>query len=109
MNYAVTCTTKHSTYERITHLGCVTDTGISKRFTEDEAINAIRKGDEFHVTRGGHTAKVVIAEHEGRAYLKTERDGFKPDNLLSLPHCKAVTLPSTPPVRTVPVGSHQVS
>ena len=39
------------------------------------------------MTRDGHTAKVIIAEHEGREYLKTERDGTRADNLLSLPHC----------------------
>ena len=108
MKYGVTCTTKHSTYERITHLGCVTDTGLYQRFTEDEAINRIRSGDEFHVTRDGRTVKVIIAEHEGRSYLRTERDGFKPDNLLSLEHCKEVPKPVTPPIRTTPVGSHPV-
>jgi Protein of unknown function (DUF3892) len=108
MTYRVSCITKHSTYERITHLECVTDTGLKQRFTEDEAIKRIRSGDEFHVTQGGRTAKVVIAEHEGRPYLKTERDGFKPDNLLSLPHCSNVPKPVTPPVRTTPTGSHSV-
>jgi hypothetical protein len=108
MKYAVNCTMKHSTYERITHLGCVNDTGSYQRFTEDEAINLIRKGDEFHVTREGHTAKVLIAEHEGRPYLKTERDGFRPDNLLALKHCDEVPKPVTPPMRTIPVRSHSV-
>jgi hypothetical protein len=109
MKYGVTCTTKHSTFERITHIGCVTDTGLYQRFTEDEAINRIKNGDEFHVTKDGHTVKVVIAEHEGRPYLKTERDNFKPDNLLSLKHCEEVRKPVAPPVRTVPAGSHSVS
>jgi hypothetical protein len=108
MHYKVTCTTKHSSYERITAIGCVTDTGLYQRFTEDEAINRIKTGDTFHVTEDGRTAKVIIAEHEGREYLKTERDGFKPDNLLALPHCKTTPMPSTPPVRTVPAGSHAV-
>jgi hypothetical protein len=109
MKYTVTCTTKHSTYERITHIGCVTDTGTPKRFTEDEAINCITNGDEFHVSKDGHTVKVIIAEHEGRPYLKTERDNFKPDNLLALKHCEEVRKPSAPPVRTIPAGSHSVS
>jgi hypothetical protein len=106
LKYAITCTTKHSTFERITHVGCVTDTGLYQRFTEDEAINRIRSGDEFHVTREGHTVKVIIAEHEGRPYLKTERDDFRPDNLLALKHCPEVPKPATPPVRTTPVRSH---
>jgi hypothetical protein len=108
MKYSVTCTAKHSTYERITHIGCVTDTGLYQRFTEDEAIKRIRSGDEFHVTKDGHTVKVVIAEHEGRPYLKTERDNFRPDNLLSLKHCADVPKPVTPPVVTVPARSHSV-
>ncbi len=106
MKYNVTCTTKHSSYERITHLGCVSDTGFSERFTEDEAIQRIRDGHEFHVTRDGHTAKVIIAEHEGREYLKTERDGVRSDNLLALPHCVAKPMPTVPPVRTTPAHSH---
>jgi hypothetical protein len=108
MKYSVTCTTKHSTYERITHLGCVTDTGNPKRFTEDEAINAIRNGDEFHVTAEGHTAKVIIAEHEGKPYLKTERDNFRPDNLLALKHCTEVPKPIPAPVVHTPARSHSV-
>jgi hypothetical protein len=108
MSYSVTCTTKHSTYERITHLGCVSDTGSNHRFTEDEAITMIRNGNEFHVTREGHTAKLVIAEHEGRPYLKTERDNFRPDNLLALMHCSDVPKPVVPPVVTTPARSHSV-
>jgi len=105
MKYSVNCTTKHSSYERITHLGCVTDTGIEKRFTEDEAIHCIRTGDEFYVHRDGHTAKVIIAEHEGRLYLKTERDNVKADNLVSLPHCVTKPIPVVP-TRTIPAHSH---
>ena len=108
MRYSITCTTKHSTYERITNVGCVTDTGLYQRFTEDEAINRIRSGDEFHVTGGGYTAKVIIAEHEGRPYLKTERDGIRPDNLLALKHCEETSKPVVPPTRTVPAHSHSV-
>ena len=108
MKYAVTCTTKHSTYERITHIGCVTDTGLYQRLTEDEVIKRINNGDEFHVTEGGRTAKVVIADHEGRSYLKTERDNFRPDNLLALKHCTDIPKPATLPVVTVPARSHSV-
>jgi len=108
MKYSVTCTTKHSTYERITHIGCVTDTGLYQRFTEDEAIKRILGGDEFHVTQDGRTAKVVIAEHEGRQYLKTERDNFRPDNLLALKHCTDLPKPVTRPVVTSPARSHSV-
>lgn len=108
MDYAVSCTTKDAKHERITHIGCKSSTGFYQRFSEAEAIKGILNGDTFHVTREGRTVKVIIAEHEGREYLKTEADGFRPDNLLSLDHCKEVPKPSTPPVRTVPAGSHAV-
>jgi hypothetical protein len=51
---------------------------------------------------------LIEAEHEGHPYVKTEADGFRPDNLLALPHCVEQTKPSTPPVRTVPAHSHSV-
>lgn len=111
MKYKVTCTTKHSTYERITHLGCVTDTGFYQRFTEEEVLQHMAQGDEFHVTRPeGHTVKIIPAERHNRPYLKTEADGERPDNLLSLAHCTEKPKPnsSTPPVRVVPAGSHSV-
>lgn len=108
MNYNVTCINEHSTHERITHLGCVSDTGFKQRFTEDEAIKRIKAGDTFHVKKDGHNVKVVIAEREGTEYLKTEPDAFRPDNLLALPRCKEIAVPSTPPVRTTPAGSHSV-
>lgn len=108
MRYQVTCTSKHSTYERITHLGCVSDTGFYQRFTEDEAIKRINDGDTFHVKKDGRDVKVVIAEREGREYLKTEPDAFRPDNLLALDHCKDVPKPVTPPVVTTPARSHSV-
>jgi len=108
MEYAVSCTTKDAKNERITYIGCKSATGFYQRFSEAEAISAIRSGDSFHVTRGGRTVKVVIAEHEGKEYLKTEPDAFRPDNLLALEHCKEVPKPATPPVRTIPTGSHSV-
>lgn len=111
MKFKVTCTTKHSTYERITDVGCVSDAGHNHRFTEEEVLHRIDSGDEFHVTRPeGHTVKVVRAERHNRPYIKTEADGERPDNLLSLPHCaeKPKVNPVVPPTRVVPAGSHSV-
>jgi antitoxin (DNA-binding transcriptional repressor) of toxin-antitoxin stability system len=107
----VTCTTKHSTYERITHVGCVSDTGLYHRFTEEEVLQRIANGDEFHVTRPeGHTVKIIPAERHNHPYVKTEPDGERPDNLLSLPHCveKPKDNRVVPPTRVVPAGSHSV-
>jgi hypothetical protein len=108
MRYEVMCTVKDSKYERIRSLGCKDETGAYHRFTEDEVLKRLRAGDEFHVTRGGRTVKLIEAEHEGRPYVKTETDGFRPDNLLALPHCVEETKPVAPPVRTVPAHSHSV-
>ncbi|MDR3738716.1 MAG: DUF3892 domain-containing protein [Terracidiphilus sp.] len=113
--YRVSCKEKHSRYERIASIGCVeVGTGAKSRFTEDEAIRRIKLGtDSFYVERPeGHRVAVIVAEREGREYLKTETDGEKPDNLLSLPDCPAK--PSVPPSSgsgrvVVPAGSHGIS
>ncbi|MHB1957873.1 MAG: DUF3892 domain-containing protein [Acidobacteriaceae bacterium] len=111
--YRIMCREKHSLYERIISIGCAeVGTGATQRFTEDEAINRIEKRiDNFYVERPeGHRVKVIVAVHEGRKYIKTEADGEKPDNLLSLPHCaeKPKVNPVVPPTRVVPAGSHSV-
>lgn len=111
--YRVTCREKHSLYERIISIGCAeVGTGATQRFTEDEAINVIEKQiHNFYVERPeGHRAKVVVAVHDGRKYIKTEADGEKPDNLLSLPHCAEKPKVNTvvPPTRVIPARSHSV-
>jgi hypothetical protein len=111
MRYRITCTTNHPTHERITHLGCVTNTNLYQLFSEEEAIKRIEDGDTFYVERpAGHVVEVVVAKREGRKYLKTEPDGEKPDNLLSLPDCPAKKTDHSGTIRTVvAAGSHAVS
>ncbi len=111
MRYRITCTTNHPTHERITHLGCVTNTNLYQLFSEEEAIKRIEDGDTFYVERPvGHVVEVVIAKRDGRKYLKTEPDGEKPDNLLSLPDCPAKKQDHPGTIRTVvAVGSHSVA
>ena len=72
----------HNPHERITHIG-----GDGWKLTESEALAAMAAGDTFYVSVGGQEVRVVRAEHEGRPYLKTEPDGYAPNNLLSLPEC----------------------
>lgn len=110
MRYRITCTTNHPTHELITHLGCVTNTNLYQLFSEEEAIKRIENGDSFYVERPvGHVVEVVVAKHEGRKYLKTEPDGEKPDNLLSLPDCPAKKPDYPGTIRTVvAAGSHSV-
>jgi len=110
MRYRITCTTNHPSFTRITHLGCVTTTNLYQLLSEEDAITRLRNGDSFYVERPtGHVVEVLIAQREGRDYLKTEADGEKPDNLLSLPDCPAKKPIGTGTVRgVVAAASHSV-
>lgn len=57
--------------------------------TIDVAISNIKSGTHRYWTHvQGKSVWVVVARHaSGREYLKTENDGFPPNNLLSLPTC----------------------
>ena len=90
--HQVSCINKrgdhHDPHERISHIGGVNHDNSRWRLTEDEAIKAIEDGKyEFFVSVNGKTVNVVVAKHKERKYLKTEPDGYSPDNLLSLPEC----------------------
>ena len=78
-------------HERIQYVGGINSDKTRWKLSVDQAIAGIREGEwAFHVTRGGHTVRVVIARSaSGRDYLKTEADGVQPDNLLALPECPA--------------------
>ena len=100
--YRVTCKEKHSLFERVVSIGCVeVGTGFFRRFTEDEAIQRIKqRSDAFYVEKPeGHRVWLIVAEREGRDYLKTETDGERPDNLLSQPDC--------PPRKSEPSGTRR--
>ena len=100
--FRVTCKEKHSLYERVVAIGCAeVGTGVSKRFTEDEAIQRIKlHTDGFYIEKPvGHRVWLVVAEREGREYLKTETDGEKPNNLLEQPDC--------PPTNPDPLGTRR--
>lgn len=73
-------------YHRITHVGGFTDR--QWKITLDEAIGIIERREwEFFTHDGRYEAKVEIATHNGRKYLKTENDRDTPDNLLGLDEC----------------------
>lgn len=86
----VTCATKlgnnYNPHERITHIGGQGDSGRFK-ITSDDAIKKIERGEHFHVNVSNRTVKVIIGERNGRKYLKTESDGYEPNNLLALGDC----------------------
>jgi hypothetical protein len=96
VTYFVVCINKHpyhsDPHSRIQQIGTNETRGASspsKKWTVSEVIAAIRRGDVFYSTDSrGDTVKVVIANHLGREYVKTENDGIQPDNLLAKPECR---------------------
>lgn len=78
---------RQNPHERIQAIGGISN-GKPWNLPEASAIQGIKDGKwDFYVTRGGRTVDVLIATHSGREYLKTENDGYSPDNLLSLNSC----------------------
>lgn len=77
-------------HERITHIGGKrTDNGNRFYITSDDAIQMIESGMyDFHVIQGGKNVKVITYTMNGKKFLKTEADGYVPDNLLALNECK---------------------
>lgn len=86
--FQVTCINKrgshYNPHERIQNIGNQNNWTLS----EDLAIRKIEGGsDSFYVNVNGREVNVIVAVHNGRKYLKTEADGYAPNNLLNLPEC----------------------
>lgn len=90
MSKQVSCITKRehqNPHERIQGIGGVAN-GARWWRAEDDAIRDVeRDSKSYYVSVGGRTVWVAVASHNGRKYLKTEADGYAPNNLLSLPDC----------------------
>ena len=90
MDVQVECinkTPRQDPHLRIENIGG-TKGGEAWKMRVDEAIAAIEAGKyHFYVNKGSNLVWVVIAEHAGHKYLKTEADDLHPNNLLSLPEC----------------------
>jgi hypothetical protein len=89
--YQVVCIRKqgpnYAPHERITHVG-VGNAWSPTILTQEDVIRRITSSsDSFYVSNGGRTVEVIVAYHNGRPYLKTQADGYEPNNLLSLPEC----------------------
>jgi hypothetical protein len=94
-NVQVSCINKrgdhYNPHERIQAIGGIHN-GKRYRMTESEAIVELEKPSStrswnFYVSVSGKMVWVIVASHEGRKYLKTEADGYAPNNLLNLPEC----------------------
>lgn len=90
MSIRIECISKNERldpHERIRRVGGNPE-GNRWWLTLDEAIAAVEERRyDFYVQVDGRRVGVLIAVHEGRKYLKTEADGYSPDNLLALPEC----------------------
>lgn len=86
----VTCITKRereNPHERIQGIGGI-ERAIRWWRSEDAAIADVeRDGTSYYVSVKGRSVWVIVATHNGRKYLKTEADGYEPNNLLALPEC----------------------
>lgn len=77
----------YNAHERIQAIGGVAN-GVRWKDPEDVAIRNVERDDKsYYVSAGGKSVWVIVATHNGRKYLKTQNDGYSPDNLLSLPEC----------------------
>jgi len=89
--HQVTCINKGGNHlnphERIEYIG---NQAANWKLSEDSAIRRIQtESDSFYSLVNGKQAEVVVAQHNGRPYLKTTADAYSPDNLLSLSECGA--------------------
>ena len=82
----ITCINKSNRqdpHDRITNVG-----GNWGKHTQQEAINYIKsRVHTYYVSVGANSVNVIVAQNQGRDYLKTENDGLHPNNLLSLREC----------------------
>jgi len=63
--------------------------GDGFRDSEDTAIANVKRNAEYYwVVEQGKSVWVIVKQHAGRDYLKTQNDNFLPNNLLSLPECR---------------------
>jgi hypothetical protein len=89
--YEITYITRgdsQNAHERITNVW-----GAFGKMSVQEAIQRIESHqDTFYVSKDGLMVDVVVAVSRcGNKYIKTNPDGYAPNNLLSLPECSSMT------------------
>lgn len=88
----ITCATKlgdnYDPYERITHLEGISGNNEKISLSSEKMIELIESGNySYYVDVNGRKVKIIVAERLGKKYLKTEADGYEPNNLLALGDC----------------------
>ncbi len=77
----------YDAHERIQAIGGV-DGGVRWKDAENTAIANVKQDPQSYYTSvNGKSVWLILATHKGREYLKTQNDGYSPDNLLSLTEC----------------------
>lgn len=80
-------TNRSDPHDRIHYVGGVSG-GARWKKTQQQAIQDVgRDPQAYYVSVGGKSVWVIVADHNGNKYLKTQNDGLQPNNLLSLPEC----------------------
>jgi hypothetical protein len=63
--------------------------GSPWRFSHHMAIYYVKeKLEKYYIIVNGKRIKVVVGNHNGKEYLKTEADRDSPDSLLALAKCQ---------------------
>lgn len=75
-------------------LGIAGDAGGGWYRTTNQVLADLRSGNNsYYVQVGQRAVNVISASHNGQGYIKTEADGYSPDNLLALPEPPASLIP----------------
>lgn len=79
---------RQNPYTRIQGIGGVNPDGRNWFLTEADAIAGMDRGEwTFFVIVNGRRVRVITEQGPNGRFLKTEADGYGPNNLLSLPEC----------------------